>query len=60
MGPGGFPYAPEFCAFLLANSSALGYLYPLTPAMFGELGLALPTPVAAAFLEAVTGGSNAT
>lgn len=60
MGPGGFPHAPELCAFIVANADSLGFSFAVTPAMFGELGLALATPVASAFLEAVAGTSTAT
>lgn len=60
MGPGGFPLAPEFCAFLTANAGALGLSFEVTPAMLPELGLALSTPAATAFLTAITLKTTAT
>jgi hypothetical protein len=60
VGPGGFPTAPELCAFITANADSLGFSFAVTPAMFGDLGLAVATPVATAFLEAVAGASTAT
>ncbi|KAI3426439.1 hypothetical protein D9Q98_008807 [Chlorella vulgaris] len=60
VGPGGFPYAPEFCAFLVANAESLGFNFAVTPSMFADLGLAIPTPAATAFLDAVAGTSTAT
>jgi hypothetical protein len=60
VGPGAFPYAPEFCAFLIANADSLGFSFAITPAMLPDLGLTLSQPAATAFLGAVAGASTST
>ena len=60
VGPGAFPHAPEFCAFLAANAASVGVPgFPLTPAMLADVGLALSPAQAAAFLQLVSGRSDA-
>ena len=55
--PAGFPYAPEFCAWVHDVSPALMGV-EVTPSMLGAVGLAIDANVAGAFLSGAIGASN--